>query len=787
MRDTHERASEGAIGKPLLRAEDARLLTGRGRFIADLRLPRMAHAVFVRSPHAHARVRSIDAARAAALPGVLAVITAADLPEVGLAHINEVPGLIKTPQPVLAGDRVRYAGQAVAILVAEDRYIGEDALELIDVDYAELPVVVSVDAAKPEGHVPLLPEVPDDVVYRDHRVFGDPAGAFESAARVFTSTYRASRFVAAPLEGRGCVASFEPASRTLSFWSSTQSPHLLRRRLALCTGLPEHHVRVMMPDVGGGFGQKIPVSPEEVAVAFASAHLGLPVKWIEDRRENLMAAPHAKEQIIHLELAVDSDGTFRGLRARILGDTGAYSYNSASALIEPFMAAKLLPGVYRLDNYEYEVQAVLSNKSPTAPYRGVGWTAAQAARELLIDEVARGLGADAVELRLQNMIRSEELPRTSAPGLLYDSGSYQESLRLAAQMAGYEKFRAEQKRARAEGRYLGIGFSPYVEPAGWGTQGMNQIGLHSFPSNDSARVSMDASGKVTVFVGTVALGQGHDTAMAQIAADALGVPFEDVTVVFADTSSVPISLAGTRASRSTVVGGGAVGLAAEDLRGKLLRIAGLMLEVDPQGLEIAGGRVRAREAPSISLSVREVAEAAFFNTRTREAEPEPNLTCTRLHDPDATCSNGCIAAIVEVDAETGAVKVRRLIGVEDCGTIINPMLVEGQLIGGLAQGLGGALLERVVYDEHGQIMTTTLMEYLLPTATEMPNVEIQHLSSPSPNTWRGIKGMAESGMVGGPAAIANAVADALAPFGARVGSLPLSAEAVVHMIAPTPS
>jgi carbon-monoxide dehydrogenase large subunit len=786
MRDMHGAASEPegrAIGKSQLRAEDARLLTGRGRYVADLRLPRMVHAVFVRSPHAHAQVRSIDATRATQLPGVVAVITASDLPEVRLAHINEVPGLIKTPQPVLAGDRVRFVGQAVAVVVAQDRYIAEDALELIDVDYEELPAVVSVDAARPEGHLPLLAEVPDDVVYRDHRVFGDPAGAFETAARVFASTYRASRFVAAPLECRGCVASFEPASRTLSIWSSTQSPHLLRRRLALTTGLPEHRVRVMMPDVGGGFGQKIAISPEEVAVAFASTRLGVAVKWIEDRRENLMAAPHAKEQVIHLELAVADDGAFLGLRARIVGDVGAYSYNSASALIEPFMAAKLLPGVYRLDNYEYEVQAVLTNKSPTAPYRGVGWTAAQAAREILIDEAARGLGMDPVGLRLQNMIGSQELPRMSAPGLLYDSGSFQESVQLAAQMVGYEDFRVEQGRARPEGRYLGVGFSPYVEPAGWGTEGMNQIGLHSFPSNDSARVSMDASGKVTVSVGTVAIGQGHDTVIAQIAADVLGVDFEDVTVLFADTSSVPISLAGTRASRSTVVGGGAVGLAAEDLRKKLLGIAGLMLEVDPQALEIAAGRVQAPGTPATSISVREVAEAAFYNIGIREAEPEPNLTCTRLHDPRATCSNGCIAAVVEVDAETGAIKVRRLIGVEDCGTVINPMLVEGQLAGGLAQGLGGALLERIVYDEHGQIVTTTLMDYLIPTATDMPNVEIAHLSSPSPNTWLGIKGMAEAGMVGGPAAIANAVADALAPFRARVGSLPLSAEAVVRMIA----
>lgn len=783
MPGTQDGASGGTIGKSLFRLEDPRLLTGRGGFVGDLRLPRMTHASFLRSPYAHGRLRSMDVTRAAALPGVLAVLTAADLPEVGLVHSNEVPGLIKTPQPVLAGERVRFVGQAVAIVVAEDRYVAEDALDLIDADYEELPAVVSADAPKPDGFVPLLSEVADDVVYRDRRVFGDPAGSFDSAAQVFTSTYRASRFVAAPLEGRGCVASFEPASRILSFWSSTQSPHLLRRRLALATGLPEHLVRVMMPDVGGGFGQKIAISPEEVAVAFASIHLGLPVRWIEDRRENLIAAPHAKEQIIHLDLAVDADGGFLGLRAVIFGDTGAYSYNSASALIEPFMAAKLLPGVYRLQNYEYEVQAVLTNKSPTAPYRGVGWTAAQAAREILIDEAARGLGIDPVELRLRNMIRSGDFPWTSATGLVYDSGSYQDSLRLAAQMVGYEEFRAEQEKARAGGTYLGIGFSPYVEPAGWGTEGMNQIGLHSFPSNDSARVSMDASGKVTVFVGTVAIGQGHDTVMAQIAADALGVPFEDVTVRFGDTNSVPISLAGTRASRSTVVGGGAIGLAAGDLRDKLVRIAGSMLEIDPQDLEIVNGRVQVKGAPAVSLGVRQVAEAAFFDLRTREVEPEPNLTCTRLHDPGATCSNGCIAAVVEIDGETGKVSVRRLIGVEDCGTVINPMLVEGQLIGGLAQGLGAALLERIVYDERGQIVTTTLMDYLLPTATDMPNVEIEHLFSPALNTWGGIKGMAESGIVGGPAAIANAVADALAPFGARVVSLPLTAEVVARMIA----
>ena len=590
------------------------------------------------------------------------------------------------------------------------------------------------------------------------------------------------RSMASPLETRGCVAGYDPSSGHLEFWGSTQGPHLLRRKLAMTTGVPEHHIKVHIHDVGGAFGQKIPVHAEEVLVALAAMRLGASVKWIEDRREHLIAAPHARDQHISLELALDADCGMLALRARILGNAGAYSHNSTSALIECHLTARSLPGPYRIRNYEYRVRCELTNRSPIAPYRGVGFVAAQTVRELLIDEAARQLGIDRLEIRRRNLVHRHEFPYTSATGLVFDSGSYVESMERVAEMVGYDDFLKEQAGARKTSRYLGLGISPHVEPNGWGTQGTNQVAWPSFASNDSARVSLDLSGKATVTVGTTSQGQGIDTVMAQVVADVIGLPLADVRVDSPDTSSTPISLAGTRASRSAVVAGGAVGLAATDLREKILRVAGEILEADPEDLTIAEGVVSVKGSAARSKTIAEVVAAGFLSADLRRIEPEPNFIATRFYDPGATYSNASVGAVVEVDAATGVVRVLRLIAVEDCGTMINPTVVEGQVAGGLAQGLGGALLERIDYGEDGQSLTSTFMDYLLPTSTEIPDIEIEHLVSPSPNTWRGIKGMGESGAIGAPAAIAMAVADALAPFGVRVRQLPLTPEAVVNMI-----
>jgi carbon-monoxide dehydrogenase large subunit len=770
------------IGVPVRRREDARFLQGDARYVADVALPRMAHAAFVRSSQPHARITGIDVAAARCADGVVAVFAAADLPAVTFVDYATAPGLWKTPQPVLAAEKARFVGEPLALVVAESRALAEDAAELIEVTYEPLTTHVDVEAAAAATDDVLFAELGSNVVFHDHVVFGDPAEAFARADHVVTGRFRSNRFVAAPMEAAGMVANFDAAAQELQVWASTQSADLLRTRLSDATGLPSHRIRVIVPDVGGAFGQKIPIRVEEAAVALAAMRAGRPVRWVEDRYENLVAGPHAKEQLIDVELALAADGTFLGIRARVVGDAGAYSHNSASALIEPMHTCRLMPGVYRLDDYEYDVRAVVTNKSPVAPYRGVGMTAGHTARELVIDRAARVLGRDPASLRLQNMVRSEAFPYRSCTGMVYDSGSYQESLEKALDHIDYDGFREAQDAARAEGRYLGVAVSPYVEPTGWGSEGARQCGSSSFVSHDGARVTMDQSGKVLIAAGTSSQGQGHETALCQLVADQLSLELDDVVLLPTDTASSPISTPGTRASRVAVVIGGAMTLAAVEVRDKLVAIAASLLEADPADVEVADGRIGVRGSPAVSLPIPEVAHAAYYDAGIREAVPEPNLTSTRFYDPKPTYSNGCFAATVEVDPATGDVRLLRFVAVEDCGTVINPMIVEGQLRGAVVQGIGGALFEAMVYGEDGQLLTSTFVDYLLPAAPEIPGIEVAHLCSPSPNTLGGMKGMGESGIIAAPAVVANAVADALSPFGVDVEALPLSPQAVVRLL-----
>lgn len=590
-RFTGSGSGDRALGARLTRLEDARLLAGAGRFLADITVPGVAHAHFLRSPYAHARIVSVDTAAARSLSGVRAVLTAADLPHRPLIDSVAVPGLVKTPQPALASGRVRYVGEPVAIVLADSRAVAEDASELIRVGYAPLPAATDPLNGQAE---PLFDDMPSNVIYAGSRTHGDVDAAFAAAAHVVSGRFTTGRFVAAPLETRGCLAEYDTADDRLTVHCSTQSPHLLRRKLAHCLGMGEGRIRVLVPDVGGAFGQKIPAAPEEVAVALAARATGLPVKWVEDRQENITAAPHAKDQIIDMELALAADGTFEAIRARILGDCGAYSFNSASALIECYLSAGLLPGPYRIRNVAWEVTAVLTNKSPIAPYRGVGWTAGHSAREILIDRAARLLGRDPLELRRQNLVR--EFPYISATGMEYDSGSFVESLDKAAALIRYADLDERRRAARERGRYLGVGISPYVEPSGWGTEGALQSSW-SFASHDHVRITMEPSGEVTVAVGTPSQGQGHATVLAQVVSDVLGTDPATVTVLANDTAAVPISTAGTRASRTATVIGGALTLAARDLRDKLADLAAGLLECDRRDLEFGRGRVRVRGVP----------------------------------------------------------------------------------------------------------------------------------------------------------------------------------------------
>lgn len=771
----------GYVGQPIPRAEDERLLTGRGEFLADIRLPGTLDAAFVRSPFAHATVLAIDTSTARSLEGVAEVLTAETLPpHTPLIDTIAIEGLTKTPQNPLATDRVRYVGEPVALVVAENRYIAEDAAILVHTDLERLPAVTdAAGAARDEASI-LFPELGSNIVYSATKTFGKPDQFFSSDIAVHSLVFDSGRMSACPLETRGCIASYDTGHRTLTVWSSTQSQHLLRRRLATTTRIPENRIRVIVPDVGGGFGQKIPAAPEEIAVALASISLRRPVRWIEDRRENLIAAPQAKQQTVTVEMAVAEDGTFLAMRARVVGDSGAYSFNTASALIEPYLSALLMPSVYTIDHFECEIVAVLTNKSPVSPYRGVGWTASHTARELLIDQIAAHLGRDPADLRRQNMVAQDQLPYSSCSGMTYDSGSFIESLNAALDLIGYPEFRDTQERAREQGRLLGLGISPYVEPGGWGSGGAAESGW-TFSSHDAARVTMDPSGQVTVSVGTPSQGQGHHTTLAQLAADSLGVDIADVRVINDDTATTPASMAGTRASRVAVVSGGAVLLAAGELRERLDRIGSYLLDAPEDELEFDRGVVRVRGIEGREISIAEIAAAAYFDSAVRVVDREPDLSVQRFYDPAPTYSNGCIVSIVELDRDTGQVEILDLAAVEDCGTAINPMIVDGQIRGAVAQGIGCALLERVVYDDEGQIRTSTFVDYLLPTADVIPMIKIGRLESPSLNSVGGIKGIGESGMIAVPASIANAVADASSPR-ANVTRLPLDPEYVVSLL-----
>jgi len=758
-------AAAGAIGARRRRVEDERLLRGQARHVGDLTRPRMLEAVFVRSPHPAARLApgAIDARRALALPGVAAVLTAADLPHAPLLDSVRIDGLRKTPQPALAAERVRFAGEPVAIVLAERRAQAEDAAAAVAVAWEPAPFALTPEQAAAPGAPLVHDEIAGNLLYAERKRYGDPDGAFAAADLVIEQPLTGNRQSAAPLEGRGCLAEPAAGGDGLTVWASTMGPHLLRRRLAQSTGIPEQRLRVIAPDVGGSFGLKIPAAPEEIAVALAARAVGRPVRWVEGRREQLVAAPHAKDQRIALALALSRAGELLAVRATLVGNAGAYSFNSASALIEPYLGAGLLPGPYAVAHVEAEIRSLLTNTSPISPYRGVGWTQPHTARELALDRAARALGIAPAELRRRNLVT--RFPHRSATGMVYDSGSYVASLESAVELvAGAAEAAPSEPDVR-----VGVGVTTYVEPAGWGSDGALQSEW-SFASHDAVRLQVDPTGGVLAAVGTPSQGQGHATTLAQVVAEELGVRVEDVAIVAQDTDATPVSTAGTRASRVATVTGGALALAARRLRERLLAVAAALLD-EPAPLTLADGIVRggARE-----LTVRELAEAAHFDPALRARLAEPDLVVTQFHDPAAAYSNGAIAAVVEVDLGTGGVTVRRLAVVEDCGTMLNPTIVEGQAAGAVAQGFGGALLEDVAYGPDGLPRGDSLGGYLLPRIADVPEMAFAHHVSPSPLTVNGVKGMGESGAIAAPAAIACAVADALAPERFVVERLPLT-------------
>ena len=784
------------IGAAIPRNEDPRLLRGLGCFVADVTPAGVLHAAGVRSPHARARIRSIDASRARAQRGVHLVLTAAEL-----GALNQPTPLLiphpelkhpRTPCP-LAIDEVRYAGELVALVVADDRYLAQDAAQLVDIDYEPLPAVVELETAGADRAPLVHADVPANRAARVVQRVGDPDAAFARAAHVFRERLAIERSCGSPLETRGVVAEYDMRTGMLRAWISTQAPLPIKNGLAGIFGLPEFKVEVIAPDVGGGFGTKIMLFyPEEILVPAAAIRLGRAVKWIETRAEHLTSSSQERGQIHDVEVAIDEAGRILALRDRFVHDAGAYT---PYGIVVPLITATQLPGPYKLRHYDVEFEVRYTNKVMVTPYRGAGRPHGAFVVERMIGRIARELALEPSEVRRRNFIQPEEFPwdvgltfQDGGP-TRYDSGNYPAGLEMALERIGLSTFRAEQRAARAEGRYVGLGIACYVEGTGIGPY-------------EGAHVRVEPSGSVYVATGLTTQGQGHQTTFAQIAADVLGCDPRDVTVVTGDTSRFNWG-AGTFASRALVTAGNAVAAAAGKVRDKALRLAADLLEVAPHDLEIRDGAVSVTGLPDRQLTLgalatvanpiryaygKEAAEAALRLVKPRQGAvlrdgEEPGLEARGYYaPPHATFASGCHAAVVEVDVDTGIVRVLRYVVQHDCGRIVNPTIVEGQIHGGVAQGIGGALHEKLCFDAAGQPLTPTFMQFHIPTATEVPSIDVVHLETLSPLNPLGVKGVGEAGAIPVPALVAEALEDALTPFGVRVREMPLTPERIRELI-----
>jgi carbon-monoxide dehydrogenase large subunit len=773
------------IGRSIKPHKTSRFLTGGGVYVGDISLPNMLYAALVRSIHAHARILSIDAKQALRLDGVAGVWTGGDIkdrialfPESFEIHprawLEGVKPILQGPRPAaLAQRKVHYVGEPIAIIVAKGRHRAEDALDEIAVEYEPLPVVVDPGEALKAGAT-LVHESQDNVVFSFSVSKGNIDQALRDAPHRLSERFRHHRYCAAPLEGRGVVAWVEPKTNILTVWSSTQMPHLVRRQIAAQLNLPEETVRVIAPDIGGGFGPKVFVYPEEILVPFLALQLGRPVKWIEDRREHFISTAHGRDQVHDVEIAFDETGRISGLRDQFLLDNGAYN---PMGLTDAYNTAAHLQGPYKIPNLSVSGTCVSTNKVPNAPYRGAGRPEAVFVMERCMDLVAARLSLDPAEVRRRNFVQPEEMPyhagilyRDGQP-ICYDSGNYPETLAQALNAVGYGELRKQQQELRERGRYLGIGIGCYVEGTGVG-------------SFEGARVRIDASGQIVIATGATGHGQGHETVFAQIAADLWGVSLEDVRLIEGDTSVIQFGC-GTFGSRSTVNVGSALFEASARLKEKVLQLAAHLLEANRDDLELGNGKVFVRGMPQRSLSFSELARAVVPGWASKlPVGLEPGLEETFYFVPcTVTWANAAHVAVIEVDKETGEIKLLDYVVSHDAGKLINPLLVEGQIHGGVAQGIGAALYEEICYDLNGQLLSGSFMDYLLPGSVEVPKIKTVHIESASPLNPLGIKGLGEGGAIAPPAAIANALADALRPLTVQVNEIPLSPSRVLELLA----
>lgn len=761
------------VGQAVKRIEDPKLLTGRGRYIDDVKLPDMLYAVFARSRYAHAKIARIDKSSAMQVAGAVAVHTGEELAR----ELKPLPKLgmqgLKEPEiyPLAVG-KVRYVGEPVALCVATEPYAAYDMAEALEIKYEPLPAIIDPERSAETREAVLYEELGDNVSLKLEFKGGDIDAAFSEAEVVIKRRIRLNRTTGASIEPRGSVARYVAPTGQIELWSSTQFPHVYRGFISRYLGIPENKVRVIACDIGGGFGVKVHFFREDLALCYASMKLGRPVKWFEDRSENLASSIHEREQIHYVEIACKRDGTVLAVKDRCIADLGAFGALPWAGGALSMFTSVLLPGPYKLKAYLSEHIAVFTNKAPYGAVRGPALLQANYVIERVMDIAARELGIDPAEIRLKNLVRREDQPFTSLSGETYNAASFEKCLEKLMEAMDYRRLREEQRAMRGRGEYMGIGFSILAEYSAFSSAVNSLFGMGGF---DSVVIRVEPSGMVSVYSGLVNLGQGIETALAQVVADRLQIPISHIAIVTGDTLYTPYGI-GSHSSRAGLIGGNAAAIAAERVLEKMKQIAASMLEAKPEDIRYEARRFYVAGAPEKSVSFEDVVKTAYVNAHKLPPGAEPGIEATCYFEPRAaiTWANAAHGAVVSVDPETGATLVKRYYVVEDCGNVINPLIAEGQIIGGVVQGIGHIVYEDLAYSGSGELLSRSFMDYLLPSATEAPEVEVDYLLSPAPDNPGGYKGLGEGGTIAAPAAIVNAVEDALEPMRATIPDAPLS-------------
>ena len=770
------------VGMPIRRTEDPRLLTGNGEYTADRKPDRALHVAFRRSEQPHARILRINATQALTAPGVVAVFTADDVAEdyKPVIPFSRMPNYYATPITALASKKVRYVGEAVVAVIAEDRYLAEDAVELIDIAYAPLGAVTDPEYAASENAPLLHEEAATNVLIAREFKKGDAAADLAAAHVRVRDRFEMTRKAGLAIEPRSYCAEFESRRDSITLYTSSNIPGIVRDALAESLDLPGSRLRVVAPDVGGSFGSKGSLYPEEILLCVAAKKLRRSLKWTADRLEDISSSSQAFAEIVDAEMGFDANGIAVALEADVIGDVGAYSIYPWTCGLEPVQVVSFLPGPYKIRSYRGAVRGVATNKPPTGPYRGVGRPISTFVVERLMDMGARALGIDPLEIRRRNLVREDEFPYRIASGIIWDKAGFVECLEAAVQAGDYEKLRSQQRAARAQGRYFGIGLASYAELTGIGSRIAVAPGMPINTGSETAKIRIDSTGAITAAFGVASHGQGLETTLAQIIADDLGARFDDIRVVQGDSDAVPMST-GTYASRSAVLGGGAAKHASLILREKIKKVASHLLEAAAGYIDVAGGCATVTGTDR-AVTFRQIAKAVYSDMRTLPVEARQELEASYTYDPiNGTTACATHLAAVEVDPTTCFVKIHKYVVAEDCGRIINPMIVDGQVHGGVAQGIGAALYEEVIYDVDGQLVSASLADYVIPSAVAIPHMDVVHIESCSAVAG-GFRGMGEGGTIGAPAAIANAVSDALSPLEIQVSILPITPERIFGLL-----